>query len=313
MVWALKIFLAGLLVLFVPEFARPGKMAIRETPDVVVHYDEPLQGAAQRIGELYPGIKRELEAFFGWEMNAKPVVVLVRDGGVFAEMTGSPHVVAFAVPEKQLVVIDHSKMHMTPFTLEVTLKHEMCHIMVGVKIPDGRLPLWLNEGFCQLVTGGIAELMTAGVRPPNLNKAALSRQLIPLTSLGRRFPQYREGLYLAYGQSKSVLNYMMTKFGRTRVLQILDYLSEGYTVEEAVPKALSLSVRELEAHWVEHLQGHMSWIGYLASNVYLIILFGAALLTVGGFVRYAIRRRRRVSRAEEDDEDFVDFKPDDRG
>jgi hypothetical protein len=287
---------------FTPLYAD--RLGIIEGSDLIVRYDEPLKNAALDVIKFYPRIKHELEGILGWEIDFKPSIVLIRENTRFQEITANPYIIAFAVPGKHLIVIDYSKMNISPFTLEVTLKHEMCHVLLGRYIPDERLPRWLNEGFCQWVTGGIAELMIDD-RQPNLSKASLSHRLIPLTLLSRHFPGDKNQLILAYEESKSVVDYMVTEYSRSGVASILGYLKEGDTIEEATGKSLSLTPDELEKRWIQYLQGKVTWIGYLAANIYTILFFVAALLTVCGFLRIILRRRLRARLADEEDEEVT--------
>jgi hypothetical protein len=276
-------------------------LGVIEGSDLVVRYDEPLKNAAREVIELYPRIKHELEGILGWEIDFKPSILLIRENARFQEITANPYIIAFAIPGKHLIVIDYSKMNISPFTLEVTLKHEMCHVLLGSNIPDERLPRWLNEGFCQWVTGGIAELMIDD-RQPSLSKASLSHRLIPLTLLSRRFPGDKNQLILAYEESKSVVDYMVTKYSRSGVVSILDHLREGDTIDEATREGLLLTLDELEKGWTQYLQGKVTWIGYLAANIYTILLFVAAILACAGFVRVLIKRRRRALMPDEEDD-----------
>jgi hypothetical protein len=41
----------------------------------------------------------------------------------------------------------------------------------------------------------------------------------------------------------------------------------------------------------------------MAANIYMVLLFAGALLTICGFLRVIIRRRRRTSTIEEDGEE----------
>jgi hypothetical protein len=276
-------------------------LGIIEGSDLVVRYDEPLKNAAREVIELYPRIKHELEGILGWKIDFKPSILLIRENARFQEITANPYIIAFAIPGKHLIVIDYSKMNISPFTLEVTLKHEMCHVLLGSNISDERLPRWLNEGFCQWVTGGIAELMVDD-RQPSLSKASLSHRLIPLTLLSRRFPGDKNQLILAYEESKSVVDYMVTKYSRSGVVSILGYLKAGDTIDEATRKGLFLTLDKLEKGWTQYLQGKVTWIGYLAANIYTILLFVAAILACAGFVRVLIKRRRRALIPDEEDE-----------
>jgi hypothetical protein len=287
------------LLAFTPLYAEsPG---IIDGSDLVVRYDEPLKNAAREVIELYPRIKHELEGILGWEIDFKPSILLIKENARFQEITANPYIIAFAIPGKHLIVIDYSKMNISPFTLEVTLKHEMCHVLLGSNISDERLPRWLNEGFCQWVTGGIAELMVDD-RQPSLSKASLSHRLIPLTLLSRHFPGDKDQLILAYEESKSVVDYMVTEYSRSGVVSILGYLKAGGTIEEATGKSLSLTPDELEKRWTNYLQGKVTWIGYLAANVYMILLFVAAILACAGFVRVLLKRRRRALMPDEEDD-----------
>ena len=287
---------------FVPLHAD--SQGIIEGSGLTVQYDEPLGNAALEVIELYPRIKHELEGILGWEIDFKPSILLIRENLRFQDITGNPYIIAFAIPGKRLIVIDYSKMNISPFTLEVTLKHEMCHVLLGSNISDERLPRWLNEGFCQWVTGGIAELMIDD-RQPSLSKASLSHRLIPLTLLSRNFPGDKNQLILAYEESKSVVDYMVTKYSRSGVVKILGYLRDGDTIDEATGKSLSLTLDELEKRWTQYLQGKVTWIGYLAANIYTILLFVAAMLACAGFVRVLMKRRRRALIPDEED-DYMD-------
>lgn len=277
---------------------RPG---VIENSDVAVHYDEPLRNAAMEVVRLYPRVKKDLEEIIGWKIEFKPAIVLIKEDAHFRALIPNPHIIAVAVPAQHLIAIDYSKMNITPFTLEITLKHEMCHIFLGSNISDDRLPRWLNEGFCQWVTGGVAELMIDN-KHPTLSKASLSRRLIPLSSLSANFPGDKDQLILAYEESKSIVDYMVTEYGRARVVSILGHLRDGDTMNTATSKVLSVTPEELERLWVLNLQGQVTWIGYLAANAYTLLLFAAALLTICGFVRVIIRRHHRASRADEDEE-----------
>ena len=273
-----------------------------EGSDIIVQYDEPLKNAALEVVRLYPRIKHELERILGWEIDFRPSIVLIKENARFQDIISNPYIIAIAVPDKRFIVIDYSKMNISPFTLEITLKHEICHILLGRNIPDERLPRWLNEGFCQWVTGGVAELMVNN-KQPTLSAASLSYRLIPLASLSRNFPGDRDQLILAYEESRSVVDYMVMEYGRNSVVDVLSYLRKGDTMDTATGKAVSVTPDELERRWVQHLQGQVTWIGYMAANIYMVLLFAGALLTICGFLRVIIRRRRRTYTIEEDGEE----------
>lgn len=299
---AFLLFIVFFLLTCIPVYSY--NLAFIEDDDIVVRFDEPLKNAAGEVLGLYPRIKKELEDILEWKIAFKPSVLLIRENTTFQEIIANPYIIAFADSRKNLIVIDYSKMNINPFTLEVTLKHEMCHLILGSNIPSDRLPRWLNEGFCQWVTDGVGELMM-GDKQPNLNKASLSHRLIPLASLSRSFPVDRDQLILAYEESKNIVEYMVAEHGQGDVVNIINHLKDGGTIDEAITKVLSISLDELENRWILYLQKRITWVSYLATNIYTILLFVAALLTIWGFLRVVIRRHRKARLADLDDEDIV--------
>ena len=69
-------------------------------------------------------------------------------------------------------------------------------------------------------------------------------------------------------------------------------MQDGYEIDVAVQKSLSVRFEELERHWHSHLRNRITWFTYLARNLYGILFFFAALITVVGFVRLVIKKRR---------------------
>ncbi len=280
------------LLLPLPLYAE--NISAIQSNEVIVLFEEPLHNTANAVLKIYPIVKTELENTLGWKLNFRPEIHLIRDRQDFRKIIGSNLTVAFAVPQKYLIVIDNSRMHTKPFTLETTLKHELCHLLLNHYIKEENLPRWLNEGVCQWTSGGIAEIITDR---KNLTKAYLSKRMISINSL-QKFPHDEKSMLLAYEESKSLIEYIVDEFGRQKLLDILDYLREGLSPDEAVRKSLSISIYELEAKWHTYLKRRITWLTYLSNNIHTILFLFAALITVAGFIR--VLRRKRAYRDEED-------------
>ena len=217
-----------------------------------------------------------------------------------SKMVGNDLVVAIAVPQNNLILIDNSKMKTNPFTLEITLKHELSHLLLYHYTKGGNLPKWLNEGISQWVTGGISE-MIMGENKDLLKQATLSGRFIPVKDLAIRFPTDRENLLLAYQESKSIVAYIDREFGSGRILQILGHLRNGDKADTAIMKGLSVSPEELESKWHGFLRKKFTWFTYLSTNLYQFLFFFAALIMVYGFIQFIIKKR-----AYKDEDDIID-------
>jgi hypothetical protein len=266
--------------------------------DVIVFFEHPLEPAAKTLLDIYPAVRGEIEEVLEWKLDFRPTVILVDGRKKFEQMAGSPWTVAFAVPEKRLIVIDYSKMNTRPFTLRVTLKHELSHLLLHHYIQRAHLPKWIDEGVSQWVSDGIAELIIDTKRS-GLKEATLSGNYIPIDALTERFPLEKKSVLLAYEQSKSLIEYMDREFGRDRILGVLENLRNGEEVQVAIGKGLSLSLEELEGRWHAHLRKRTTWFTYLTRNLYGILFFLMAVITVYAFVR--VLRKRKAYRDQEDD------------
>ena len=289
-------FIALLLSPYVPA----AQQLVLQDPNIVVIYDPPLDSAAGEIIRIYPEIKLELEELFNWGLGIRPQVLLVGDTPAFQKITGNNLFVAFAVPEKNLIVIDYSRMNIHPFTLSITLKHELCHLLLHQHIRPENLPKWLDEGICQWVSDGIGELFV-NRNLSGLDAAVMSGRTIPFRKLTNYFPRDKASLMLAYEQSKSLIGFIDRQYGNSAILNLLEHLKNGDTVEEAVRDSLGISIGRLEKEWLDYLESTPRWLVFLANNIYGILFFLAAVLTFLGFIRL-LRRRKRVYEEWEEEE-----------
>jgi len=285
------LFLFLFLILLNP---LPAENKVLQTEEVIVIFEEHQVGAAEEVAKVYPSVKSELAETLGWGVDFRPTVLLDRGGETIKRNTGSDIFVAYAVPERNLIVLDTSRVYAKPFSLESTLKHELCHLIIHRNIE--RLPRWLDEGVCQWASGGIAEFTTEDGKRA-LQNATVSGRLIGIRELVR-FPT--EDIILAYEESKSIVEYIEKEFGKQGVLRILAYLKEGYSLDDSLQKGISVTTLELDEKWQKYLKKRRGWFPYLSRNLYEILFFIAALITVYGFMRMLKKKKEQVDEPRDD-------------
>jgi hypothetical protein len=289
--------LAAVLI-FQPLWAA--KTAVLQNDDIIVVYEPPLKAAAGEVLRIFPLLRQDLEDIFRWRLNTRPRVVLVKTNQTFQKIAGNNLIVAFAVPDKKLIVIDYSRMSTRPFSLSITLKHEMCHLLLHDHINSGNFAKGLDEGVCQWVSDGIGEILI-DKSWSGLDAAILAGHTLRLSRLAETFPVNRVSLMLAYEQSKSVVAFIDRKYGKQAILNILSDLKDGESLETASMQSLSISINELERQWLTDMERTPRWLIYLANNLYGILFFLAAVLTIFGFIMQRIRKRRWEDEQEEED------------
>ena len=294
-------FLIAVPLLMISFFILPaplysGQLETLGTNDVAIFYEQPLKGAAQEIAEIYPGVRKELETAVGFSVDFRPAVVLVSNEEAFEQITGNRLIVAYAVPEKMLMVIDYSRSSKDPFSTRTILKHELCHLLLHRYIHT--LPRWIDEGVSQWVSGGFAELFSEN-RESYLRWASISGGLISLNALDTRFPQDEQRLVLAYEESRSIVDYIVSRYGKNGIINILTALKNGKSTQDAVMMSLGIPYPEFEKEWQHSLRTLPALLTSIMGDIYGIIFFLAALFTVAGYARYRIRKRRLMDEEEE--------------
>jgi Peptidase MA superfamily len=285
--------LALLFALFsgTPPWASPwaAETGIIEREEIEIGYDKGLEGGAEEVLRLYPQIRSDLEKRLKRQVTFVPGVLLLKEES-FSRAAGNPYMVAFAIPERNLIVIDYSKMSVHPFTIELTLKHELCHILLHRAAQGGKIPKWLDEGLAQWVSAGIAEILINPKRSL-LTEAVIAGKSLDLRALVDAFPRDRESLHLAYEVSKSFVAYFIERFGIDSITEVLEHIEKGEDWEIAVRKAVLLSFDAIEEDWHHDLKRKLTWYTYVINNLYEILFFFAAILAVIGFLRAFLRKR----------------------
>ncbi|MGM0425814.1 MAG: peptidase MA family metallohydrolase [Thermodesulfobacteriota bacterium] len=249
-----------------------------------------LKGAAEDLAEIYPLIREAVEGIFGWQMIRSPTVILVNNGAQFERMSGNPLIIAFAEPEKALIVMDWSKLKGNPSTTRAIFKHELCHLLIHQHITRVPVPRWLDEGVAQWASDGMGDIMVDQKRSL-LNKAAFNGRFIPLRRLERGFPREKQRLILAYEESKSFTEHLIARFGKEGLLGVLERMQQGSTVPRAIQHTYSVSLYKLEREWQQSVKRRVSWFTYLSYYLYEILFAFGGLVTFFAGIKVFLRKR----------------------
>jgi hypothetical protein len=285
-----NIFILASLFIMFTRCIYAGELHVLQQRDISIHFEAQLDSAAKEVADIYPEIKATVEGIFGWSLNRSPSVILIKDRQHFQRMTGNPLTVAFAVPERNLIVIDYSRMSMHPFSPENTLKHELCHLLLHDHIGKHLLPRWLDEGVCQWVSDGIADIIM-DQKQSHLNKAAVRNTFCPLSSLQKGFPPDKRSMLLAYEESKSFVAHIISRFGKEGILNVLEHMKKGETVDMAILRTFSISLDNLEEEWQHSLRTKMNWFTHLSFYLYEILFSLMAFISICAFVKIMLKKR----------------------
>lgn len=261
---------------------------ILETDEVIVLFDPGIGEGAQNVAKIYAEIKENTQKLFGWPYKPKPVIVLINNRERFLQTADHSITIAYAVPKRNLIVIDYSKVITRPFSLETTLTHEFCHLLLHEHIPH--IPRWLDEGLCQWASGGFDEIIY-NLRQSALNQASITGNFIPFEQLDSGFPMSEQARILAYEQSKSFVTYLVRLYGEDKLLEFLDRMAFGENIEKAFYRVYQTSLDQMQEAWQQSIGTSLSWLTYFSNHLHEFLFVAGALLTIVGFLRL-IRKKQ---------------------
>ena len=130
-------------------------------------------------------------------------------------------------------------------TIEGIASHEVTHVLVDDAA--GRaytiLPTWLNEGLAEF----------GNVSPNDSYDDALlygiyTRRVKPLAQL-TRFIGEPDDVVIAYGQSRSVVSYLINTYGEARMAELMSQLNHTFSLEQAMIQVYGFDQDDLDAQW----------------------------------------------------------------
>ena len=131
-----------------------------------------------------------------------------------------------------------------------TIIHELTHVLVGRNAFTciGFIPTWLNEGLAVYSEGGPDTSMQA-----QLDIAIRDDTLFPIRSLGGNFSEIPEKALLSYGQSYSIVKFMLETYGQEKMNELLKALSDAEPVDVALVRIYGVDTDGLDTQWRESL------------------------------------------------------------
>jgi len=176
-----------------------------------------------------------------------PIIVVLYTNQTYFDVTLAPAWTA-ALNDGKLRIPVEGLTGVTP-ELSRVLKHELAHSFIR-QATNGRCPVWLNEGFAQLV-----EPQSAARYRSQLRSLFENGKQAPLQTLEGSFIGYDSSrAAIAYVESLAYVEYIRDTYGSNRIADIMRNLSEGQSPEESLKSALHDDYSQLEQEFANHLR-----------------------------------------------------------
>ncbi len=130
------------------------------------------------------------------------------------------------------------------------ITHELTHLVIGQMTinPYSGLPVWLDEGLAMYSEGLLDPSFTAA-----LQVAIKGNSLISVRSLSSPFSAYPDKAILSYGESFSLVDFLIASYGQGKMLELLNTFAGGSTYDGAFVKVYGFDMDGLNTLWRDYV------------------------------------------------------------
>jgi hypothetical protein len=133
---------------------------------------------------------------------------------------------------------------------ESAIPHELTHWavhQVTFNNYGAGLPTWLDEGLATYIQGPVPDYQAA------LNYAINNNQLISVRSLSSPFSAIAEQALISYGESQSIVTFLLQKYGGDKMDQLLNVFRQGAGYDDALKQVYGFDQDGLDTLWRQSL------------------------------------------------------------
>jgi hypothetical protein len=130
-----------------------------------------------------------------------------------------------------------------------TMIHELAHV-VSYQLsrnPYSGMPIWLNEGFSMYAEGSLDLYFSSA-----LTSALNDGTTITVRSLSSPFSADPALSYLSYAESYSIIDYLVSTFGQSKILSLLESFHSGIGYDAALMEVYGFDMDELYSQWFKY-------------------------------------------------------------
>ena len=134
-------------------------------------------------------------------------------------------------------------------TVTGTVSHEFTHLLVAEAAGGtaAAVPSWLNEGLAEYGNIDQTDDYDAALR-----YGIYTRRIRPLWYL-QSFTGEPEDILIAYGQGKSVVNFMVRRWGEDRISELFDVIRQTQDIDAALMRVYGVDQYGMDTAWRQSL------------------------------------------------------------
>lgn len=220
----------------------------------------------------------ELLWLFQWPSKDTVQIYIAETPKQFNLLTGN------AIPEWGIAAVDLSKnqiyfksssFRVSETELRQIVTHELCHWVMNKASHSARMDRWFVEGVAVFVSKeyGLWEKL-------RIAQSLLFAQTLKLEEIDHVLRFNPEKAALAYAESVSAVEYLISQYGFEAIQEIVARTAQGISFPRAFRASIGMDLAEFEQTWMRHIKGKyakylMLHFSFLLSLIFVILFFMA--------------------------------------
>ena len=158
----------------------------------------------------------------------------------FRVLRGRIHTQGMAFGDERVVLVQGSDP-----TVRGIVAHEVTHLATAEATgrAHDRMPTWLKEGLAEY-----GNLAPTSEYDRALARGMLDGEIKPLRDLNT-FRGASQDVILAYGQSQSVVKYMIAQYGEAKIAELMLAMRGTFNIDQALERVYGLDQYGLDTEW----------------------------------------------------------------
>jgi hypothetical protein len=278
--------LVAVFLLVLPAHAH-GSGLVLSTPNFIVRYDSVDVVLARKVSEGAERSLTQVTSQLRHVLDVKTLIVIASSEQSFLKSVQGQTPewgMAFAFAEENKVVMKSPRLLRKNIDVDGVITHELTHIVLNSLLKGHSIPLWLNEGVA-MYQSREWEIGNSAV----VGWAAVRNKLYALGELETHFPWSGEGARLAYAESFLAVAYIVQRFGREALVNLIHDLGAGVDIDVAMRKRFGVGYERFRRDWMTYTKERFSVLAFVINPA---TLWSAAIVLLVAV--YIKKRKQRV-------------------